>query len=137
MNKKSYLILKNLKSQLINLFLEIPLDIAKGLKPIKCTEKDEVTFDCLFNREVKPEDVEWFKDGEKITPDDSRVKFIHDGKKQSLLITSAELDDAANFEIRVKGIKSIGNLKVKGKFDFRLIKLKLLRRTCLRTHIKL
>lgn len=92
------------------------MNIAKGLQPIKCTEKDEVKFDCLFNREVKPEDVEWFKDGEKITPDDSRIKFFHDGKKQSLLISSAQLDDAANFEIRVKGVKSTGILKVKGKF---------------------
>lgn len=79
-------------------------------------EKDEIKFECRFNKEVKPEDVSWFRDGTKLMDgeEDGRIQIVNDGAKQYLIIKNASLEDAGNYDIRIKGIKSSGNLKVKG-----------------------
>lgn len=92
------------------------MSLAKGLAGIKCNEKDEIKFECEFNKELKPEDVVWLKDGVKINPnEDPRIMLISEGPKQYLVVKNCELDDAGTFEIRCKGVKSQANLKVKGK----------------------
>ena len=79
-------------------------------------EKDEIKFECTFNKELKPEDVSWYQDGTKLKDGDldGRVKLESDGKKQYLILKNVQLDDAGNFEIRVKDVKSAASLKVKG-----------------------
>jgi hypothetical protein len=93
------------------------VDVFKGLVNQRCMEKDEVKFECVFNKEVKPEEVRWFKDGIKLTDneDDGRIQFINEGKTQSLLITSAKVSDIGTYEIKVRDVNSSATLKVKGK----------------------
>jgi len=94
---------------------ELPVDVVKGLGNLKCMEKDEVTFVCEFNKEVKPGDVRWFKDGIKLVDgeDNGRVQFVHEGPKQSLVIRAALMSDIGGFEVKVKDVNSSGSLKVK------------------------
>lgn len=94
---------------------DLPVDVFKGLSNIRCMEKDEVKFECEFNKEVKPEDVRWFKDGIKLTnnEDDGRIQFVHEGRKQFLVISSALVSDIGSFEIKVLDVNSVGSLKVK------------------------
>jgi hypothetical protein len=95
-------------------------NIAKGLSNQSCTEGDEVKFECLFNKEVKSENVIWYKDGVKVDHGDDKGRFqiISDGKTQTLVIKNAKLDDIGNYEIKIGNLKSSATLKVKGKFLF-------------------
>jgi hypothetical protein len=80
-------------------------------------EKDEFKFECTLNRDdISPDQISWYRDGEKLNHGDEngRIEIVNDGKKQYLVIKGAKLDDAGNYEIRIKGIKSAANLKVKG-----------------------
>jgi hypothetical protein len=86
------------------------------LSPIKCNEKDEIKFECEFNKDLKAEDVIWLKDGVKIDDDEKgRLIFINDGPKQALVVKNCQLQDAGVYECRSKTIKSQAALKVKGK----------------------
>lgn len=95
---------------------EIPLDFEKGLSNVRCMEKDEIRFECKLNRDdIKPDQIAWYRDGEKLVDgdEDGRIQFIHDGPRQFLVIKGAKLDDAGNYDIRIKNVKSSANLKVK------------------------
>ena len=69
-------------------------------------------FECKLNK--VPESVTWLKDGEPLSEDDPRVKFVNDGKKQFLIIENAKLSDIGNYTIKVNDAESSGSLKVKG-----------------------
>lgn len=80
-------------------------------------EKEEIKFECRFNKEVKPEDISWYKDGIKLADkeEDGRISITSDGDKQYLTIKNANLEDGATYEVRCKGVKSAAIAKVKGK----------------------
>lgn len=83
---------------------------------VKCTEKEEIKFECKFNKEVKPDEIAWYKDGVKLVDQDEngRINIINEGDKQYLVIKNAILDDSGTFEIRCKGVKASATAKVKG-----------------------
>ncbi len=95
------------------------MEIIKGLSNLRVNEKDEAMFECKFNREPNFENVAWFKDDEQLSEDDSRIKFLNDGKRQFLIIKNAKLSDIANYTIKVKELESTGSLKVKGNTTFK------------------
>ena len=78
-------------------------------------EKDVIKFECTLNKDVPTDQIAWYRDGEKLVDggDNDRIQILQEGPKQFLIIKAATLDDAGNFDIRIKGIKSSGNLKVK------------------------
>lgn len=92
------------------------MSFEKGLGNIKCMEKDEIRFECSLNKEVKPEDISWYRDGVKLSDgeDDGRIQIITEGTKQILIVKNTNLDDSGNYDIRINSIKSSGSLKVKG-----------------------
>lgn len=92
------------------------MNVLKGLNNVKCMEKEEIKFECRFNKEIKPEELAWFKDGIKLNDNDEngRVNILNEGEKQILTIKNACLDDVGTYEIRCKGIKSAASAKVKG-----------------------
>lgn len=96
---------------------EIPLNVLKGLNSVKCTEKEEIRFECKLNKELKPEEVGWYRDGLKLADQDEngRISILAEGDKQVLVIKNACLDDAGTYEIRCKGVKSAASAKVKGQ----------------------
>ena len=94
------------------------MEILKGLTNIRVNEKDQIKFECTLNKE--PKRVQWFKDGEPLSEDDPRIKFIDDGKKQFLIIDNAQLSDIGNYTIKVDDADSSASLKVKGAFTFNL-----------------
>ena len=81
---------------------------------MKITENNEAVFECKFNRDPKFENVKWFKDDEPLEEDGSRIKFVNDGKRQSLIIKPAKLSDTGNYSIKVRKVESNGWLKVRG-----------------------
>jgi hypothetical protein len=91
-------------------------NISKGLSDQKCTEGDDVKFEIVFNKEIKPENVVWYKDGIKIEDGDDkgRFKLLNDGKTYTLSIKNATLEDTGVYEIKAGSIKSAASLKVKG-----------------------
>jgi hypothetical protein len=93
---------------------EMPVSIVRGLSNVKCMEKEEAKFSCKLNKEVKPEDVKWFKDDVELTDDMDGITFESDGVKQNLIIDKAKLDDSGTFTIKVKDANSSAKLKVKG-----------------------
>lgn len=79
-------------------------------------EKEEIKFECKFNKDIKPEDISWYKDGIKLADQDEngRINIESDGEKHYLIVKNANLDDAGTYEIRCKGVKSSAAAKVKG-----------------------
>jgi len=97
-----------------NLFVkEPPLQIVKGLTNLRVDERNEAMFECKFNRAPKFDEVEWYKDDEKLSEENSRIKFLNDGKKQFLIIKDAQLADIGNYKIKVNDVESAASLKVK------------------------
>ena len=101
----------------------MPVDIVKGLGNLKCMEKDQIKFECVLNKEVKPDEVRWFKDGIKLAhnEDNGRIQFVNDGKNQYLVINDARLADIGAYEIKVRDVNASGSLKVKGLLRNHLI----------------
>ena len=95
------------------MYLEPPLEVMKGLSNVRVIEKEEVMFECKFNRDPKFENVQWLKDGELIN-EDSRIKFLNDGKRQFLIIKNSKLTDAGNYTIKAVDVESTAWLKVRG-----------------------
>lgn len=97
-------------------------NIAKGLSDQRCTEGEDAKFEIKFNKDIKLENITWFKDGVKLEngDDKGRIEIISDGKTNVLLIKNAKLDDVGNYEVKVGNLKSSANLKVKGIFNFNL-----------------
>jgi hypothetical protein len=71
-------------------------------------------FECKFNRDPKFENVAWFKDDEQLNEDDSRIKFLNDGKRQFLIIKHSKLSDIGNYRIKAVDVESTAWLKVRG-----------------------
>lgn len=96
------------------------MSVVKGLNSVKCMEKEEIKFECRFNKELKQEDIAWYKDGIKLSDkdEDSRVSISSEGDRQYLTIKNACLDDTGTYEIRCKGIKSSATAKVKGQNNY-------------------
>ncbi len=93
-------------------------NIAKGLSDQRCTEGDDVKFEIKFNKDIKSENISWFKDGIKLENGDEkgRIEIIGDGKNNILIIKNCKLDDIGIYEVKVGNLKSAANLKVKGIF---------------------
>jgi hypothetical protein len=90
------------------------MEILKGLTNLRVNEKDQIKFECTLNKQ--PKSVQWLKDGEPLSEDDPRIKFVNDGTKQFLIIDNAQLSDIGNYSIKVDDADSAATLKVKGNY---------------------
>ena len=75
-------------------------------------EGEDVTFLCQVSDDKAP--VTWTKDGTKLEPSDKYI-MKKDGRKHTLLVKNATLDDRAVYAVELKDKKSEAPLFVEGK----------------------
>ena len=82
------------------------------LYDITIPEGDNATFTCVTS---KPEKVQWFKNGKKITKPSKRIQLRDDGPEHTLVIDKSELDDGAEYTAKIGDESTTGKLTVEGK----------------------
>ena len=95
--------------------VETPITFTVPLKDTEALEKESVVLECEVSKpDVKPK---WFKDGKEIKPDKKKgITTKTDGRKHSLTIPSAMVDDGGKYAVEV-GDKTIEcKLTVEGLF---------------------
>ena len=78
---------------------------------ITIPEGDNATFTCVTS---KPEKVQWFKNGKKITKPSKRIQLHDDGPEHKLTIDKSELDDGAEYMAKIGDESTTGKLTVEG-----------------------
>jgi hypothetical protein len=92
-------------------FAEEPVVFTIPLKDVKCTEHEEVTLECEISRPDRP--LTWQKDGMDL-PINARFEVMVDGCSHKLVINDAQLDDTAEFTVRIGDQESTAKLEVEG-----------------------
>ena len=94
------------------IFTEEPVVFTIPLKDVKCVEHEEVTLECEISKPDRP--LLWQKDGEDL-PINARFEVIVDGCSHRLVINDAQMDDAAEFTVRIGDQESMASLDVEGQ----------------------
>ena len=92
-------------------FAALPVTFITPLSDFTIPEGDNVTFKCVTS---KPEKVQWFKNGKKITKPDKRIKIKDDGAEHTLAIEKSVLDDGAEYSAKIGDQSTVGKLTVEG-----------------------
>ena len=101
-------------------FSALPVTFITPLSDFTIPEGDNVTFKCVTS---KPEKVQWFKNGKKITKPDKRIQLKDDGAQHTLTIEKSVLDDGAEYSAKIGDQSTAGKLTVKGIFIHIFVKL--------------
>ena len=89
----------------------VPVTFTTPLYDITIPEGDNATFTCVTS---KPEKVQWFKNGKKITKPSKRIQLREDGPEHTLVIDKSELDDGAEYTAKIGDESTTGKLTVEG-----------------------
>ena len=92
-------------------FPALPVTFITPLSDFTIPEEENVTFKCVTS---KPEKVQWFKNGKKITKTDKRIKIEDDGTDHTLTIDKCVLDDGAEYSAKIGDQSTVGKLTVEG-----------------------
>ena len=92
-------------------FAALPVTFITPLSDFTIPEGDNVTFKCVTS---KPEKVQWFKNGKKITKPDKRIQLKDDGAQHTLTIEKSVLDDGAEYSAKIGDQSTVGKLTVEG-----------------------
>ena len=84
------------------------------LKDITVTEHEEVTMQCSISKPDR--ELTWFKDGEEIAPIDARIKIMVDGCDHKIVLHDAQLDDDAEYTVKIGDQSTTGRLHVEGRY---------------------
>ena len=79
---------------------------------VESIEDEEAQIVCEISDEVT--DVKWYRDGEEIK-EDEKFQFKRDGRRRSLIIKDASLEDKAKYTCVLPEDKAATKLFVKGK----------------------
>ena len=92
---------------------EAPLSFTAPLKDLKVTEEESVVLECEVSKDnAKPK---WLKDGKEIKPDKKKgITTKTDGRKLSLTIPSAMVDDSGKYSVEIGDTKADCNVTVEG-----------------------
>lgn len=85
-------------------------DFIKVLEDYEVTEKDTAILDVELTTEST--EVTWYKDGEKITPEDKNCEFIKDGKSRRLVIRDTTIHDEGQYTCKLEGQECSAELTV-------------------------
>ncbi|XP_070570382.1 muscle M-line assembly protein unc-89-like [Ptychodera flava] len=87
-----------------------PFEITTGLKDRHAEESQTATFECrVSDNRAK---VTWLKNGEPITPDDTKYKTVAQGPIRRLVISELTFDDIAEYTVVLQDKKSTAKLDV-------------------------
>ena len=94
-------------------FVEPPVTFPAPIKDMKAAEKESVVLECEVSKpDAKPK---WFKDGKELKPDKKKgITTKIDGRKLSLTIPSAMVDDSGKYSVEVGDKKIECKLIVEG-----------------------
>ena len=92
-------------------FAALPVTFITPLSDFTIPEGDNVTFKCATS---KPDKVQWFKNGKKITKPDKRIQMKDDGAGHTLTIEKSVLDDGAEYSAKIGDQSTVGKLTVEG-----------------------
>lgn len=96
----------------IHLLLAAPLQFLIPLEEATVPEGQSVTFSCETSDDLAP--ATWYKDGKEIVPSDHMI-IESKGKVHKLIIPKANIDDRAEYTVKVKDKTSKAPLFVEGK----------------------
>ncbi|TDG44139.1 hypothetical protein AWZ03_009416, partial [Drosophila navojoa] len=85
-------------------------DFLKVLEDYEVTEKDTAILDVELTTEAV--EVTWYKDGEKITPENKNCEFIKDGKSRRLVIRDSTIHDEGEYTCKLEGQECSAELTV-------------------------
>ena len=73
---------------------------------------------CEFEIDCEADDAEvnWYRDGKKITPEDGRVEIVVEGKKRKLVFKDTRLEDAGEITCKTNKDSSSCVLNVACKY---------------------
>jgi hypothetical protein len=90
---------------------EAPVQFIIPLEEATVPEGQSVTFTCETTEELAP--AKWYKDGKEIVPSD-HMKIESKGKVHKLIIPKADIDDRAEYTVKIKDKVSKAPLFVEG-----------------------
>lgn len=90
--------IKNFETQSTVEVLKRKPEFIKPLEDYEVVEKDTAILDVEISTDV--DEVQWFKDGERITPEKKNIDFIKDGKVHRLLIRNATKHDEGEYSCK-------------------------------------
>lgn len=93
-------------------FVEKPLEFVKPLKDIEVTEGQDIVLECVVSKEGLK--ASWQKNG-KALPVDNRIKVTADKDTYRLTITSAMVEDKAEYTVKVADKSSTAKVFVEGQ----------------------
>lgn len=93
-------------------FVEKPLEFVKPLKDIEVTEGQDIVLECVVSKEGLK--ASWQKNG-KALPVDNRIKVTADKDTHRLAITSAMVEDKAEYTVKVADKSSTAKVFVEGQ----------------------
>lgn len=93
-------------------FVEKPLEFVKPLKDIEVTEGQDIVLECVVSKEGLK--ASWQKNG-KALPVDNRIKVTADKDTYRLTITSAMVEDKADYTVKVADKSSTAKVFVEGQ----------------------
>lgn len=93
-------------------FVEKPLEFVKPLKDIEVTEGQDIVLECVVSKEGLK--ASWQKNG-KALPVDNRIKVTADKDTHRLAITSAMVEDKAEYTVMVADKSSTAKVFVEGQ----------------------
>lgn len=95
-------------------FVEKPLEFVKPLKDIEVTEGQDIVLECVVSKEGLK--ASWQKNG-KALPVDNRIKVTADKDTYRLTITSAMVEDKAEYTVKVADKSSTAKVFVEGQYS--------------------
>uniref|UniRef100_A0A673XL06 Myosin-binding protein C, fast-type n=1 Tax=Salmo trutta TaxID=8032 RepID=A0A673XL06_SALTR len=91
---------------------EPPVTITKLLDDVHVVVGEKVEFECEVSEEGA--NVKWMKDGVELTKD-GKIRIKKDGKKHTLVINEATIEDIGMYYVYTNGGESKGELEVEAK----------------------
>ena len=93
------------------LLAEEPLSFLTPLSDQKLMEYETLTLECTVSKPGRS--ATWFKDGSKLSPSD-RVTITAQDKQHTLSISRVDVDDEAEYSIKVEDLSSKCTVLVEG-----------------------
>lgn len=93
-------------------YFSVPVEYVKPLSDVEVKEGETATLTCEINKANAT--AIWSKDGEKITPDDSKYTITTEDYTHTLIIKDCQIEDDSEYTISIEDTTSVGNVFVEG-----------------------
>ena len=91
---------------------EVAIEVTIPLSDIETVEHKTVTFECELNKPNK--EVTWYKDGTALSVADAHYKITTEDFKYTLTVVDCNLDDGAEYTMKIGDVSTSAKLIVEG-----------------------